>query len=267
MRRDMSKVIVERPREGSRWKTWRRKGRYDPKLIVLDEDGEDDISQGRAAYRRATKSARHAKWLNENLAPLRRYLLGQIGRPWDAVWAEICAYLKPTSTVQQHVRDHVDDFVAVNTFIKDGRIYFSDRATGVAPLDNPKYRQPLAYVDPRSGVLQRNPYVERYGRRQQRIKAAEAAELAKRLRELPDRAKRLILLDDGNWWEITLAGPKTSAGKRTPATGRPEIADVIDSAGLSSLPREKRYGDRALVAIAKRPLSKRELKQYGLREG
>jgi len=53
------------------------------------------------------------KVLNENLAPLRRYLERQVGRKWDKVYAEISAQLRPTSAVQQHVRDHLHDFVAV----------------------------------------------------------------------------------------------------------------------------------------------------------
>lgn len=262
MRRDMSKVIVERPREGSHWKTWRRKGRFDPSRIVLDADGEDDLSQGRAGYRRYSKSARHAKWLNENLAPLRRYLLSQTGRPWDAVWSEICANLKPTSTVQQHVRDHVEDFVAVQTFLKDGRIFFSRRGYAPRPLDDPKWFQPHAYVDPVTGILTSNPAYERFDRRRQREMQAAEADLATRMRMLPDASKRLVLLDDGNWWEVTLAvardlyGPAGSAG----------AADVVESAGLSSLTREQRYGKPWFVATAKRPLSKRELKAHGLRE-
>lgn len=264
MRRDMSKIIVERLREGSRWKTWRRTGRFDPSRIVLDEEGEDDLSQGRAAYRRATKSSRHAKSLNENLAPLRRYLLAQTGRPWDAVWSDICEHLKPTNTVQQHVRDHIDDFVAVRTSLKDGCIYFSRPGYAPCPLDDSKWRQPLLYVDPATGVLKQNPHVERYERRRRRKRQAAAEELAKRLRRLPDRSKVLILLDDGNWWEVTLA--RAAAISRDRAPGTVEIVDVVERAGLSALAREQRYGDAELVAVAKRPLSKRELKQHGLRE-
>jgi hypothetical protein len=40
------------------------------------------------------------KALNENLAPLRRYLLKQIGRPWNKVFSEICQNLRVDSVVQ-----------------------------------------------------------------------------------------------------------------------------------------------------------------------
>ena len=63
------------------------------------------------------------KSLNENLAPLRRYLERQVNRPWNKVWSEISENLSAASTVQQHVRDHIGDFVAVSTFMKNGTIW------------------------------------------------------------------------------------------------------------------------------------------------
>lgn len=264
MRRDMSKVIVERPRFGSGWRTWRRKGRYDPKLVLIDEEGEEDPSMaGLRSFWRARKSSLHSKWLNENLAPLRRFLMAQVGRPWDAVWSEICENLKPTSTVQQHVRDHISDFVAMQTSLKDGRIYFTRPGDPPFPLDAPS-RQLLLYVDPLTGVLRLNPHFERYARRRRRLDAAAANELATRFRRLPGRVECLVYLDDGNWWEVKLANAEVVSRRR--ALGAAEVIDVIEQAGLSALPRDKRYGNGSLVATAKRPLSKRELKQYGLRE-
>ena len=51
------------------------------------------------------------KQLNENLAPLKRYLGKQVGRPWNAVYRDLSAGLRATSAVQQHVRDHIWDYV------------------------------------------------------------------------------------------------------------------------------------------------------------
>src|ERR1700736_4653085 len=59
----------------------------------------------------ATRGGR--KELNENLAPLRRYLERQVGRPWNKVYSEIARHLRVDSAVQQHVREHLRDFVAV----------------------------------------------------------------------------------------------------------------------------------------------------------
>src|SRR5689334_15596749 len=100
MRDDMAKVIVERPRIKPR-KT--RKGR---------EGALEDLP-AREGMRRGHELRRNTKELNENLAPLRRYLEKQVGRPWNKVYSDISAHLRADNIVQQHVRDHIKDFVAV----------------------------------------------------------------------------------------------------------------------------------------------------------
>jgi len=99
MREDMARVIVERRASNPQQPKGRR-----PAL----EDLPSHEGMRRAAALRGDR-----KELNENLAPLRRYLEGQVGRPWDKAYAEIAARLRIDSTVQQHVRDHLRDFVAV----------------------------------------------------------------------------------------------------------------------------------------------------------
>jgi hypothetical protein len=99
MRADMSRVIVERARRGG----IDRRGRP----VSLE-----DLPQREGMCRRHFVAGA-PKELNENLAPLRRYLERQVGRPWDKVYAEIAAHLRADNTVQQHVRDHLRDFVAV----------------------------------------------------------------------------------------------------------------------------------------------------------
>ena len=87
-----------------------------------------------------------AKAFNENLAPLRRYLERQVGRPWSKIFAEIAARLSVGSTVQQHVRDHIKDFVAV-TPRRGIDVYGRRCRNGLWPQ--------ALYVDPRDGLLKR----------------------------------------------------------------------------------------------------------------
>src|SRR5690606_3338863 len=115
MRKDMSKVIVERPRLG-RSRAGLRPGRT---RVVVDDEGEP-LRTSKGPVREPRAKTQKTKSLNENLNPLRRYCAANVGRPWDKVYSEISAHLKPTSTVQQHVRDHLDDFVAVKTRMKGG---------------------------------------------------------------------------------------------------------------------------------------------------
>src|SRR5262245_28623230 len=113
MRGDMPKVIVERPRQGSGGMRLRR-----DKTVR-----EDDAALSKIGMKRHARERGGYKSLNENLAPLKRYLDAQVNRPWDKVWSEICKNLKPSNTVQQHVRDHIPDFVAIKTSLRDGKVW------------------------------------------------------------------------------------------------------------------------------------------------
>lgn len=111
MREDMFKVIVERPRRG--WRT-RKLSRG-----KLNRAG-DTLPKKQGLKRQREENGTRTKWLNENLAPLKRYLGQQVGRPWDKVRAEIGAHLDPGHTVKQHVLEHLDDFVLRPSIGRDG---------------------------------------------------------------------------------------------------------------------------------------------------
>jgi hypothetical protein len=138
MRKDMARVIVERPRI---FDYAPRKGRRVP----------FDQLPAKQGMRRPYEERRIAKSLNENLAPLRRYLERQVGRPWDKVYSEICERLRVTSTVQQHVREHLRDFVALHP---RRRVYTVRLPNGRREVRTFVWHEPL-YVDPRDGILKR----------------------------------------------------------------------------------------------------------------
>ena len=268
MRPDMSHVIVERPRHGG---GWARKGR------VLDHDDLPSHEGIRRAHRRGRK------YLNENLNPLKRFLCKQVGRPWDAVYAEICANLRPDSTVQQHVRDHVENYVLFRAG-HPARPYLSGYR------GRPWY-QPL-YVDPQDGLLKRTddlPHVKA-ARRAEQEKLAPTAD---RVPLGPEAELRRI---DGLWYEIRLAPlpePKYVAFiSRESVPGRqrsprvsvpvdvvkrlldtPPVEDAVSRVLIPAGPtfdttaawREYRraYPDRR-YAVAKRRLSRAKLRQHGL---
>jgi hypothetical protein len=131
MRKDMAKVIVERPRQG----------RY-TRIKKTPRDFEDCPSK-----EGMRKPYLNRKSLNENLNPLWRFLERNINRPWDKVYSEICENLKTTSTVQQHVRDHIKGHVLIDVY-KVGR-----------KIIHKAHRWDLEiafgdlYVDPDSGLL------------------------------------------------------------------------------------------------------------------
>lgn len=142
MRSDMAEVIIERPRwNGGRWnvKGRRREARWWQEAPV-----QEPMSIGRGG-----------KQLNENLAPLRRFLERRVGRPWDDVHREISARLAVRSAVQKHVMDHVKEMVERCPVFIDGTPHHP-KAWGPVrseywPIGYNRWRR--FYVCPRDGVL------------------------------------------------------------------------------------------------------------------
>jgi hypothetical protein len=140
MRADMFKVIVERPR-------WGASHAASPKLKRKLHPDTHHI--GLKLHARI--GARYTKSLNENLAPLVRYLRRQRGRPWNAVFSDICARLDTGSTVKMHVRQHIDDFVLTRISVgRHGEWMFEGQVLG---RHDRWCRQRQFFVDPRDGVL------------------------------------------------------------------------------------------------------------------
>ena len=141
MRRDMHKVIVERPRLG---------GRGPHRGTPWEKNADLDDLPTKEGARKRHLARGSAKGLNENLAPLKRYLRKQVGRPWNAVYRDISARLKAGNAVQQHVRAHLWDFVNRNvTITDDGEIL---RAPPHWPWRT-ALRVGELFVHPRTGLL------------------------------------------------------------------------------------------------------------------
>jgi hypothetical protein len=244
MRKDMSKIIVERPRVG-RAAAGLRSGRT---RVVEDDDGEP-LRAGRGGRAPKRDKPQKTKRLNENLNPLRRYLQSQVERPWNKVYSEISENLKPTSTVQQHVRDHIEDFVAIKTRTRDGVVMATPRWGGERPLADDHRR---FYVHPRTGLLRENPNYRGWTKRHREKLEAEAKDRFVRMREI-DGKTQLHKLKDDIWWEVKLG-----------RLGDGREPDVVLAAGLSTLAPEILYARYGARAIAKRMLNKADKKKYGL---
>jgi hypothetical protein len=269
MRDDMAQVIVERPRIPA---FNSRKGR----TLPLDELPQHE------GMRRSHLLHGDGKTLNENLMPLRRFLERQVGRPWNKVYAEIAAHLRVDNAVQQHVRDHLRDFVAVTPRrVPDWRY----------PPGRSLWYQPL-YVDPATGLLRRTDQLPEEKARQRRARNRQPPP-STRIALAADRELRSI---GGLWYEVRLAPlpePEYRACRETRSlrlkrhcacdviavdiTVRhlitPAVQDVVtgalieagpavdDPAGREAYRRaqpDRRYG------VAKRMLNRQELRRYGL---
>jgi hypothetical protein len=136
----MFKVIVERPRWGAG---------HAPAVKLKKDRNRDRKLVG--LTRHAWECAAYTKSLNENLAPLARFIGKQVGRRWDDVFSEICARLDTGSTVKMHVRQHLKDLVLIRIsrgrhgeLLHEGRVIRPNRR-------NCHGRE--FYVDPDAGIL------------------------------------------------------------------------------------------------------------------
>jgi hypothetical protein len=242
MRADMAKVIVERPRVGSRAS---HKGKGYARR--LQRCPADELPRREPIKVRSGGT----KVLNEHLAPLRRFLHGCAGEPWNDVFAEICERISRNSAVQDHVRDHVPDYVALHVVLRDGVPCWGEGRLYGEPLTSGYTRQEL-YVCPVSGLLKRlPPRIGRHGRR--KVPAPPLGEVV-RLGE--DRQFRWM---DGAWHLIELkpfpARPWEDPGHDV-VLGRP-VARL-------TLPEVRRAYGRNVYAAAKRRLGNKEVRRLPL---
>jgi hypothetical protein len=245
MRPDMAKVIVERPRVGSR-----TRGAAKGYRRALKRMGIEGAPRGEGMKRRHRGGT---KFLNEHLGPLRRYLDAQVGRPWDKVFSEICAHIDRASAVQDHVRDHVADYVVTDVVLIDGIACSGEggRCYG-QPLHEMSWRRRW-YVCPRTGLLRRVKIAARSRRR-----AGPGAPKQKDLpRFIPVSEYLQCRLIDGAWHVVSL---RPLPLERNGCVER----DVVLEKPVATIdPATARKHYRADVyAAGKRRLGRRELSQF-----
>lgn len=237
MRSDMAKVIVERPRVGSRAPS-RKKGyrKY------IQQTGIDNLPRREPLLGRWRGKGR---WLNEHLGPMRRFLRSNVGRPWNKVHQELCEHVSFDNPMQSHVLTHVFDYVQQHVEVRGREVFSLDRWRRGRAL------QPgTMYICPATGLLKlvRAPIPSRPP---ERIGLGKLLQYHRR---------------DGAWWELRMHG-LTEHGEvlRRHARRRPRAFDdktwdvwlerrvsLQDELELVSL-----YGGK-FAAISKRLLSPRE---------
>lgn len=143
MRSDMQKVIVERPRRGSRGPTGR-----EPRPKRRGEEWEGYPK--RAGMGRWWRSDR--KEQSDHLNPLYRYFDKQVGRPWDKVYSEMSKHLD-RGVLGFHVKSHIDQYVERHVEIINGVPYEKTRSVMFA---RDSYEVDGLYVHPKDGLLKRH---------------------------------------------------------------------------------------------------------------
>jgi hypothetical protein len=251
MRADMAKVLVERPRVQPCGgfpgpdKGYRRKVR-------------DGIRAGDGGPVREGIKAPHRqnhKYFNENLAPLRRFIDSQVGRPWDKVYSEICQHVDRGNVVQKHILTHLFEYVVTDAVLIDGLpCYGTDRRYGQPLADS--YAIHLWYVCPRSGLLRRA-----------RLPGRRAVQDRWRARFSPPPPPAVVRVNASlqchrfaHGWELVTVAPLPVGPYPLDARKRDVVLDKL--VGTISESEARRVYGAAVYAVARRRLRKKELRQY-----
>lgn len=245
MRPDMHKVVIERPRWNPGPAKLRRQANLDPDLLPRGEG--------------MRRPYRHRKSFTDLLGPLRRWLRAQVGRPWNDVYSEACAVIKPDSVVRAHIKTHLLQFVHRDTFLRDGEIWCYTASSFFAPgIEKPvadaATRWSPFYVHPRTGRLCESPLTTRARR-----------DCWRRLRESFGPEQRwlgdthALLRLNGLWFDCVMAAFPAYFNRGD----EPVRQDVALKRPLNRRQAHDRYG-RYVFCVAKHQLNTRELRRHGL---
>lgn len=233
----MAKVIVERPRVGSRAPS-RKKGYRK----FVQRTGIENLPTREPLLGHWRGKGR---WLNEHLGPMRRFLRSNVGRPWNKVHQELCEHVCFDNPVQSHVLTHVFDYVHQHVELRGREIVSANgwRRGRSLPED-------AMYICPRSGLL-------KIVRKQDTPKIPRRIGLGQ-LKQYHWRS--------GQWWELQLRSvhPKPEiqrrhSPRRAPACPQ-QTWDVWLEQFLSAEADTVAYGGK-LVAVSKRPLTPQETRE------
>lgn len=238
MRPDMHKVVIERPRWNPGPNKYGRRANLPDELQPKFEGMKRPYS--------------NRKGLTDLLGPLKRWLRSQVGRPWNDVYSEACAVIKPDSIIRAHVKTHLLEFVERHTFMHQGKVSILDQSyhgRGIIAVTERRYGWNLFFVHPETGVLcaipQKSWKTDRFARR---------AAQAENLRWLDNRFALKNV--KGIWFACQFRAVLDHG----PFTAYDHIAgQVVGRGGL--VRRDGVY----LHCIVRRQLSRRELRRYGLR--
>lgn len=204
MREDFHKVIIERPRWGSRMrnlKTAWSAGGYDP-----DRDYAPPAITSKKIVR---------KHFSDRLGPLKRYLQTQVGRPWSKIEGEFRKSMDTTTIIGRHLWDHARRMVCRDVRIgPDGRP-FSLRGYPVRDF----------YVHPRTGLLLRPKpeVIDDAAERRRRLQEAKEVGLDSRTRAEKVGDLWYLFIDEGRTEEVVEVRKDQSGKMARVVTTRPVI--------------------------------------------
>ncbi len=188
---------------------------------------------------------------------------------------EICANIDRRNTVQQHIHQHIRDFIAIDVGFRDGQLVTLASRRTFLPRGSGIYQE--LYVDPRTGLIRINKDYESWRQSTAKRREREQAGIAARRRTLNERT--LLLLLDDVWFRIEVDVlpnnryiEKVIDGRTLRhAVAEPRYDVVLRRSISRAMSHELRqckhlYGSDDLYAVSKRQISTREIKVHKLRQ-
>jgi len=114
MRKDMKRVVITRPRHGSKLKNLEV---TDHRRRARDGDGSD-LPQ-KSSMKPKGKNSWHKKELSDFLNPLIGFLRKNCGRSWNKVYSEISENLDRRGVINAHVFQHLETMVTTKPIWKN----------------------------------------------------------------------------------------------------------------------------------------------------
>ena len=195
MRKDLNKLLCEHERDesGRRYKEVRHLKKYHQ----FGEEGEGLSSFESTRYRYGGKR----KSFSENLNPLYGQIRKYLGRSWDDLYSDLCKNFDKRSVINQHILQHLYDFIRVKTLIIDGEIWVHTQWGNPKLLE--EYGETEYYVDPTSRIIKKNPHYRNWkiaAKERALKKEREEAEVTRWIND-----KLVLRKIDGLWYEFVVA--------------------------------------------------------------
>ncbi len=243
----MNRVLVERPRFNSRNNN-DQKG-DNKRQQKLDKNNYEDAPQ-RTSTSRGKRFEQ--KELNEHLAPLRRFLKTNCGRPWNKVYSEIRENISPNNAVQMHIMQHLFQYVCLDAIEVEHNIFADGKGESIY--------DPF-FVHPRTKLLTEN--MESFWHKGSSYKPTPQE--PKYIKQ-GDRNYRQF---NDIWYDVKLENlspmPKGSYWKFLNDFSNPPKYDVVFGGHITYGEAKDLHGEY-VYAISKRQIGKKEIQKNNLRE-
>ncbi len=229
----LEEIVIERPRYGMRIRLRKLTG-IKKHLRKLTEEAAEDGLLRPYLFKPKTKTQK-TKVLSDNLAPLKRFLRSQAGKPWNDVYSQLCQRLDSNTMAGQHVLSHVWWYVERHVELIDGIPHSKPRGGSLADLGD--YYHLQLYVHPETGILC----------------------LVEKLPGQPRQPRTDVVILNKNYQYHKLKEIWYLIGfKDFPPSPTESVEDLLE--GSISRDRAKWTRGRSIYAVSKRQCSKKEIR-------